>query len=167
MTTHSWSEVQALGVKAASGAGVPAAQALAFGATLARYLADGGGERAVSDILNAPQRIVTLALRVERVIEAASIGVTPVRVIEDDTGLRGLLISWLMGLPCQSDLKINGNTIEATLTLAAPSGRSRPDRVALSPALESRLQVLAAKTLVPDSDASRSSGAGAGQMDID
>lgn len=169
MTTHSWTEVQALGVKAATGAGVPPAQALAFGAMLARHLADGGSEDPVAVALTAPETIVALALRIERVIEAASMGVVPVSVIVHNSGQRAMLISWLFGLPCKTDLKINGDAIAVSLLLSAPSRRARPDRVPLSADLKVQLQDLAAKTLVPDSDASRRAGAGvgAGQMELD
>lgn len=167
MTTHSWTEVQALGIKAASGAGVPPAQALAFGAMLVRHLADGGAEGPLAAALETPQTIISLALRIERVVEAASLGVTPISVIEDNPGQRAMLISWLFALPCHADVRIQGNAIEASLMLAAPSQRGRPDRVPLGPTLETQLQTLAAKTYVPDSDASRNAGAGAGQMELD
>lgn len=165
--THSWTEVQALGVKAASGAGVPPAQALAFGAMLARHLADGGDEAPIAAALMAPDTIVALALRVEKVIEGASMNAGAVTVRERDAGQRAMLVSWLSGLPCQTDLKLVDDAITATLQLAAPSDRSRPDRVPLGPDLQAQMQALAAKTLVPDSDASRSGGAGAGLMDLD
>ena len=167
--THSWTEVQALATKAASGAAVPPAQALAFGAMLTRHLADGGAEGPIVAALQAPETIVTLALRIERVIEAASLGVVPVSVIEEEPGQRALLISWLSGLPCQTDLKMKGDVIVASVTLSAPSQRTRPDRIRLSPVLETQMQDLAARTFVPDSDSSRASGAGtgAGQMELD
>ncbi|WP_299623774.1 hypothetical protein [uncultured Tateyamaria sp.] len=165
--THSWTEVQALGVKAASGAGVPPAQALAFGAMVARHLADGGAETPIAAALRAPDSIVALALRVEKVIEGASMNASAVTVREADAGARALLFSWLSGLPCQTALTLADDTIIASLNLAAPSDRSRPDRVPLGPELQEQMQELAAKTYVPDSDASRSAGAGAGLMDLD
>ncbi|MEO1365430.1 MAG: hypothetical protein AAFU86_16825, partial [Pseudomonadota bacterium] len=69
--SRSWTEVQALATRAAAGAGVPAAQSLAFGAMLARHLADGGDEAPLHAALAAPDRILALAQRVEEVIEAA------------------------------------------------------------------------------------------------
>jgi hypothetical protein len=165
--TYSWTEVQALGVKAASGAGVPPAQALAFGAMLARHLADSEAEAPVARALDDPDTILALALRVEKVIEGASIHSGSVTVREADDGRRAMLVSWLAGLPCQTLIKISGDKITILLRLTAPSDRTRPDRVPLTPDLKAKLERLAAKTYVPDSDASRSGGAGAGQMELD
>ena len=167
MMDWSWTELQALGVKAATGAGVPPAQALAFGAMLARHLADGGSEQPVSAALAAPETILTLAHRVEAMIETASIKQRAVSVSEPDAGHRALLISWLSGLPCQVDISASGNEITARLALAAPSTRSRPVRITLSTAMGRQLHDLAARTYVPDSAASRASGAGAGLMEMD
>jgi len=163
----SWTEVQALGVKAASGAGVPPAQSLAFGAMMARHLADGGAEAPLARALDAPDRIVTLAHRIETIVENASIRARPIDVSEADAGTRSLLVSWLAGLPCQSDLTVTGADVRVALSLTAPSTRTRPERIALSDALKEQLEALAAKTYVPDSDASRAGGAGAGLMDLD
>jgi hypothetical protein len=134
---------------------------------LARHLADDGPEAPIATALATAQTIVTLAVRIEQVIEAASVGAQTVDLSEPDHGQRCLLVSWLSGLPCQTELSVNGATITASLLLSAPSTRPRPDRVALSPALKAQLSVLAAKTYVPDSAASRSGGAGAAQMDLD
>ena len=146
---------------------MPPAQALAFGAMLARHLADNGPEGPIRAALATPETIVTLALRIEQVIEATSLRGKPVRVVEDNAGQRAMLISWLFCLPCQTDLMVNGNAITASLLLTAPSQRTRPDRVPLSADLKAQLQSLAAKTYVPDSDASRSGGAGASQMELE
>mmetsp|Transcript_23748 Transcript_23748/g.42583 ORF Transcript_23748/g.42583 Transcript_23748/m.42583 type:complete len:136 (+) Transcript_23748:3145-3552(+) len=134
---------------------------------IARHLADGGAEGPIATALTAPDTIVALALRVEKVIEGASMHASAVTVREADAGQRALLVSWLSGLPCQTDLRLADDAITANLQLSAPSDRPRPDRVPLSDALKGQMQALADKTLVPDSDASRSSGAGAGLMDLD
>ncbi|WP_299280895.1 hypothetical protein [uncultured Tateyamaria sp.] len=163
----SWTELQALGVKAASGAGVPAAQALAFGAMLPRHLADGGGEEPLIRALEAPDCIVTLAHQIEEMVERASITPKPVRMHQSDAGQRALMISWLAGLPCQSEVSVSGTEVRAALSLAAPSTRVRPKRIAVSEVLAAQLRNLAERTYVPDSDASRNVGAGAGLMDLD
>lgn len=165
--SRSWTEVQALATRAAAGAGVPAAQSQAFGAMLARHLADGGAEAPLQSALEAPDRIIALAQRVEEVIEAASISPRPVKTIEPDSAQRALLVSWLAGLPCRTALDVNGDAVLAALDLAAPSARSRSDRLMVSAALNSDLGDLAARTYVPDSEASRIMGAGAGLMDTD
>ncbi|MEL6452879.1 MAG: hypothetical protein AAFQ19_16625 [Pseudomonadota bacterium] len=167
MKSWSWTETQALGVRAASGAGVPPAQALAFGAMLARHLADDGAEAPLMRALTAPDAVLGLAHRVETVVEQASVGGNSVTVEEADAGQRALLISWLSALPCEADLSVTGNTITAKLDLAAPSLRSRPARITLSDDLAADLHALASKTYVPDSDTSRASGAGAGLMELD
>lgn len=163
----SWTEVQALGVKAAGGAGVPPAQALAFGAMLARHVADGGPQGAVSAALERPEAIVDLAHRVETIVEAASVSARPVKATEDDPGTRAMLVSWLSGLPCLAELDVSGPRISVRLSLTDPSTRKRPDRLVLDAALLTQLNDLAARTYVPDSDASRTGGAGAGLMELD
>ncbi|WP_299369155.1 hypothetical protein [uncultured Tateyamaria sp.] len=168
MMDWSWTELQALGVKAASGAQVPPAQALAFGAMLARHLADEGDEAPVLRALEAPDTIVALAHAVERLVEAASIspaGTASTR--EGDAGRRALLVSWLNGLPCRSEVSVAGDTVRAMLSLVEPSTRARPVRIAVSQRLADALHDLAARTYVPDSAASRAGGAGAGLMELD
>ncbi|WP_299547036.1 hypothetical protein [uncultured Tateyamaria sp.] len=163
----SWTEIQTLGVKAASGAGVPPAQALAFGAMLARHVADDGPQGAVEAVLSEPERIVALAHRVETIVEAASVNNKPVSATEKDAGTRSMLVSWLTALPCKSELEIAGSKVRVSLSLSEPSARGRPERLYLNPSLSEQLNILAAKTYVPDSDASRAGGAGAGLMELD
>lgn len=171
MTQKSWTELQSLAVRAASGASVPAAQALAFGAMLPRHLADGGAEAPLLAALDTPEVIVALAQRVEQMIEAASLSAHTVRVQEADAGQRAVLISWLASLPCQVALTNTQNDIHARLSLSEPSTRTRPARLEITETLFDRMQVLAARTYVPDSAASRAGGAGpaegAGLMDLD
>lgn len=167
MTNRSWTEIQALAVKAAAGADVPAAQALAFGAMLPRHLADGGAEGPLAAALRTPADIVSLAHRVESMIEMASLSPRTVTAQEDDAGLRALLISWLASLPCQADITASAAEVKARLSLSEPSTRTRPARITIGSALLAQLQDLAARTYVPDSAASRESGAGAGLMDLD
>ncbi|MEO0389957.1 MAG: hypothetical protein AAF218_03355 [Pseudomonadota bacterium] len=167
MMEWSWTELQALGVKAATGAHVPPAQALAFGAMLPRHLADGGSEDPVLRALDAPKCIVTLALQIEQIVEQASVTNKPVKVSETDPGKRALVISWLAGLPCQAEISGHGADVTAALSLSAPSTRARPKRIPVSPELAAQLNALAARTYVPDSAASRASGAGAGLMELD
>jgi len=167
MTEKSWTEIQALAVKAATGAAVPPAQALAFGAMATRHLADGGSEAPLSEALNDSGTIVDLAHQIEAVIETASVSEQPVRVSEPDTGRRALLISWLASLPCQAETNATSAEIRVRLSLTDPSARTRPARVHIGTALFDQMQDLAARTYVPDSEASRASGAGAGLMDLD
>ena len=167
MTDKSWTEIQSLGVKAASGAAVPPAQALAFGAMVARHLSDGGAEAPLRAALAAPDTILGLAHQIESMVETASLSARIVSAQQSDAGQRALLISWLASLPCQADITTNGSKVQAHLSLTAPSVRTRPARVAISAALFAQMQDLAARTYVPDSAASRTSGAGAGLMELD
>ena len=167
MTERSWTEIQSLAVRAATGAQVPPAQALAFGAMLARHLADGGSEDPLSAALQAPDGVVTLAHKVETMIEQASLSPRIVTVCEADAGRRALLISWLASLPCQVEITASADKVRARLSLSEPSARARPTRVSIGSALSQQLQDLAARTYVPDSAASRRGGAGAGLMELD
>ncbi|MFL4470443.1 hypothetical protein ACERZ8_11350 [Tateyamaria armeniaca] len=167
MTDRSWTEIQALAVKAATGAKVPPAQALAFGAMLTRHLADGGSEVALAHVLNDPKAILTLAHQIETMIENASLSPRVVSVREESAERRALLISWLASLPCQAEISASDTQVHARLSLSDPSARSRPARVAIGSALFDQMQALAARTYVPDSATSRSSGAGAGLMELD
>lgn len=167
MTQRSWTEVQALAVRAATGAHVPAAQALAFGAMVPRHLADGGSDAALLDALARPDVIVTLAHRIEELIETASLSPRTVSTTEPDADRRALLVSWLASLPCQAEVTVHADKVQARLSLGAPGTRTRPERLDVGDDLFARMQTLAARTYVPDSAASRHSGAGAGLMDLD
>jgi hypothetical protein len=167
MMEWSCAELQTLAAKAASGLGTPPAQALAFGTMVTRYLADGGGEEALMQALQSSATIVAVAHRVEEMVEQASIASEPVTVNEPDAAKRALIISWLAALPCQTEIAVVGHDVTAILSLDSPSTRARPKRVTVSEDLAKTLHDLAARTYVPDSDASRSTGAGAGVMDPD
>jgi len=163
----SWTELQALGVRAASGAQVPPAQALAFGAMLARHLADGGTEAPVTHALSEPDSIVDLAHRVEKLVEAASVTAKPVATSEQDAGRRALLISWLSGLPCQADVSVAGDDVHARLSLSQPSTRSRPARIEVSAGFAAHLTDLADRANVPEGINAHQGGSGAGLMGLD
>ena len=166
-TEASWTELHALAVKAATGAGVPAAQALAFGAMLPRHLAEGGSEKLLADALQSPDMIVSLAHQVETMIEGASLSPRLVTAQNPDAGQRALLVSWLASLPCQAEIVALPDGVQAYLSLTAPSSRERPARITISNDLFAQLEKLAALTYVPDSVASRAAGAGVGAMVLD
>ncbi|MEM6760916.1 MAG: hypothetical protein AAF601_15690 [Pseudomonadota bacterium] len=163
---RSWNEVQSKAARAALGAGVPHAQALAFGTMVARLLADGGSEALVTACLEAPARIVEIASSVEEVVEAASVAGDVVRV-PVASGERPLLAAWLGSLPCQAEIAETDDALLVKLDLRLPNAVARPVRVAVGAALWQVMDDLAARTYVPDSDASRSFGAGAGLMETD
>lgn len=165
--SRSWAEVQALGTRAATGAGVPTAQALSFSGMLTRHLADGGAEKPISDALDQPESIVALALRVEEIVERASVTGHIISEKEDDLGQLTLLASWLHSLPCQAAVSVDASNLSAKLDLACASTRTRPDRVHVSDDLYCKMSDLAARTYVPDSAESRALGAGADMMELD
>ncbi|MEL7163962.1 MAG: hypothetical protein AAGL96_00710 [Pseudomonadota bacterium] len=163
---RSWNEVQSKAARAAIGAGVPHAQALAFGTMVARLLADGGAATDVAGCLDDPARIVALAGAVEEAVEAASVTDDVVRV-PVGTKERDVLAAWLRSLPCQAELAEVPDALLVKLELRAPNALARPVRVSVGCALWQVMEDLAARTYVPDSDASRQMGAGAGLMDLD
>lgn len=167
MKQQSWTEIQALAVRAASGAGVPPSQALAFGAMLPRHLADGSDAAPLARALREPDIIIDLAHRVERMIEMASLSRRAVAVRDQDPDLLGLLVSWLASLPCHAEIETSDEGVNVCLSLLDPSTRARPDRIGIAEKLLIQMQELAARTYVADSDESRAHGAGAGLMDLD
>jgi len=162
MIEKSWTELQALATRAATGAGVPASQSLAFGAMVPRHLSDDGSDEPLGLALKSPKTIVSLAQVVETLIESASLSPRILKVRNSDTTQRALLVSWLAGLPCQADVVADGEGVQARLSLGSPNTRQRPDRVSISCDLLRQMETLAARTYVPDSAESRASGAGAG-----
>lgn len=155
-------EVMVLATKAARGAGAPPSQAAQFGAAAAAHLA---AERDVEPLQQAleelPQGpILDIPLRIMAVAEAATEG--------RGQGSYGavsaqLMQSYLATLPYRAVLK--GGEIE--IDLNATSDRVRPQRIALPEGVYAQWSDLAARLLVPESEASRLNGAGAGINDND
>ena len=76
-------------------------------------------------------------------------------------------MSGLTGLPCRTASEVKEDTVRAALDRASPSTGARTERWMVSAALNDDRGALAARTYVPDSEASRTMGAGAGLMDTD
>lgn len=165
----SWScaEVLALGTKAARGAGAPPAQAARFGQVASVHLMAG---RDVSLILAALDALpggplLDYPLAIERALislaqdaEAELEGVT----------FDALLQSYLDALPFDATMtQTEHGRILLAGDLAAPRAPATLRRITGCDALIARMQDLAARTLVPESDLSRISGAGAGLSDND
>ncbi|MEP2889510.1 hypothetical protein [Tateyamaria sp.] len=166
-TETSWTELHALSVKAATGAGVPAGQALAFGAMLPRHLAEGRPQAPLADVLQTPKTIVSLAHQIETMIEEASVSPRLVQANVPDAGHCAILTSWIEGLPCQAEVVSTPEGVQAYLSLEAPSNRARPERISIGHDLLKLLNEFAARTYVPDSAESRANGAGADAMVLD
>lgn len=163
----SWSraEILALATKAARGAGAPAGQAALFGEAVALHLGQGRGADAVSAALDAlPEGpISTLPLVMQTVVPMAQEGGEAKVEWPGDTDLAR---SYFDALPLECTVQREGAT-GLTLTFAT---RERPlslHRITDCDDLIAKMTELAARTFVPESAASRLSGAGAGLSDND
>lgn len=161
---RSWSETQAIGERAALAVGVPFAQAARFGAAVARHLAENRPAQDVSDLLEAPDRILALSLQVERAIEAASLMTAPHEISETP---HMLVASFLQSLPCGVRIEPAPGVLLVTVLLQEPPMRQRSARIDVPDALWEEMSRLAADTYVPESEASRLRGAGAELMQLD
>jgi hypothetical protein len=145
-----------LAAKAARGAGAPSAQAANYGRAAVRHLCSG---RAEDDLRLA---LITLP---EGPILALPLKLTECEagILESD-GWDALARSYVEALPFEASLDADMNLV---FDLAHPARHSVPARCELPMKINSLWCDLAAKTLVPESDASRISGAGAGLSDND
>ncbi|GFE51466.1 hypothetical protein So717_32190 [Roseobacter cerasinus] len=163
----SWSraEVSALAAKAARGAGAPAAQAALFGQAAALHLAQGRRAEALTEALDMlPEGpIGSLPLVLQRALPEAAVG----NVVDVDwDGDRELAQSYVDTLPVPCVVRTQGVD---KLTLGFV-GSERPlplRRISGCDALIAQMTKLARRTFVPESAASRLSGAGAGLSDND
>lgn len=152
-----------LATKAARGAGAPPAQAAQFGAAARWHLGMGQRLEALDQALNAlpDGPILTLPLALAQMVEQARggkyHGPLPVPVC-------ALTISYLATLPYAAQMDAQGLV---TLDPTTPAPRQPPVRIDLSDTAYQRWSALAARLLVPESEASRLSGAGAGLTDND
>lgn len=161
--TRSMNEVMVLATKAARGAGAPPAQAAQFGAAAVAHLTN---DRELQDLHNAlaalPEGpIVWFSLEITRIAEAAQEGRAKGHIVANGTAL---LQSYVSTLPYQADLTQND---EIHLDLTKPAARLPVQRIDLPEATYAHWSALAARLLVPESETSRLSGAGAGLSDND
>lgn len=165
--TCSANEVSGLAAKAARGAGAPPAQATQFGAAAALHLGVGRAvdclDAALAALPGGP--IITLPLAIARIAETAQ--GAPAR--GDVSGAKAdLLKSYLAVLPYDARLEVgleNGGTI--LLDPMRPAARPPVVRLDLDQQTYTAWSALAARILVPESEASRRAGAGAGTSDND
>lgn len=161
---RSWSEVQAMAERSALGAGVPFAQAARFGAAAARHLSENRKPDMIAEALNAPESITALSLEVERAVEAASSRGQPYLIALNP---RELAASFLQALPCDAVFEPVKDGLKAMVLLSDPQRRPRQARLDVPDMLWQQMEALAAQTYVPESEASRAQGAGAGLMELD
>ena len=152
-----------LAAKAARGAGAPPAQAAQFGAAAAAHLGEGRDIEALSAALGAlpDGPIMTLPLVIARIAEQAQEGLATGVISVRDVPLAA---SYVAVLPYLAWLDTGGTL---ALDLSRPAKRGAVQRIDLPDAVFKEWSALAARLLVPESDASRLSGAGAGLSDND
>lgn len=162
----SWSvnELAGLAEKAARGAGAPLEQARWFGRAAAVHLGAGRDPedlaQALADLPGGA--ILTLHLAVTE----AQLEANPSATLRTEVP-QALVRSYLETLPFHVEISTAQDALRVAFDRQRPAGRPPLTRVTPPEALACRLQDLAARTLVPESDASRRSGAGAGLLDND
>ena len=160
-------ELTALAAKAARGAGAPPQQAAAFGsAALCHFQAGRAPQhlRAALEALPAGP-IIAVPVALIRVIEAVKDTVAEGVLRVDCPG--DLLHSYLEAQPFDVSITPTPDGIMVTCKLDTPAHRKQASRVTLPGGLAQQMTTLAANLLVPDTAASRESGAGAGLTDND
>lgn len=159
--SRSLNEVMTLAAKAARGAGAPPAQAARFGQAAVAHLCAGRNpemlDRALAALPDGP--VMALPLNLARVCEAPDAS-GPL----EDGGWPELAESYVDALPCAATLNVDGTL---TVHLDAPAAPKSQARCEVSEDQIARWADLAARILVPESDASRLAGAGAGLTDND
>jgi hypothetical protein len=160
-------EIMTLAAKAARGAGAPPAQAAAFGAAAACHLRAGNSaddlSRALSALPNGP--ILEFPVMITRAFENA---VDDVASGEIKTGpFADLALSYAGAQPVETKSKFDGGNIQFQMFLSKPNMPPPTPRITIPDDLVAELHTLAARILVPESEISRLSGAGAGLTDND
>lgn len=166
----SWSasEIAALATKAARGAGAPPEQAARFGKVAAFHLAAGGAPQdliaAVEALPGGP--IVTLPGLFDAAAAKAWDGAAGPCVVPQNHAI--LARSYVAALPYAARCTVLADgDLSVMLDISDPKPAKAAGRIAGCDVLLARFAELAARTFVPESDASRSTGAGAGLTDND
>ena len=154
---YSVNEVEGLLVKAARGAGTPAGQASAFGKAGALHLARGGDVAQVDAALAAAPKgaILENPAQLQTVLGAGG-GLL-------ETGKGDLMESYALALPYTTREVAQGIEID----MQQFDKTTLPARITLAPQALAPWHKLAANTYVPETEASRLGGAGAGLTDND
>lgn len=158
-------EVTTLATKAARGGGAPPAQATDFGRAALCHLIEGRAPEDLAEALNALPKgpILSVPPAIARLVESAEGDQASGTFPDADD----LLLSYAQSQPFAARIGRDGDRLTLTLQLSKPNPTRPVARVTLPDALYDQMQTLAAKTLVPESAASRLSGAGAGLTDND
>lgn len=157
-------EVMNLAAKAARGAGAPVAQAYAFGRAAACHLI---ANRSAADLDTALEALpggavlelpVLLMARAETRQQETTIPAGP---------LPELTLSYAQSQSFACTATQRGTQIALSQTFDKPAPQLPAKRVSLPDALAAKMQSFAARLLVPETEASRRAGAGAGLTDND
>lgn len=160
---RSANEVMVLAAKAARGAGVPPEQASRFGAAAVLHLGGGGALDALDAALQAGPDgpIMSLPLVITRIAEGHKGGIAQGLLAPDPSGLAN---SYVAALPCEASLQRDGTV---RIDFNRPAVRPVVSRIDLPDETYGAWSVLAARLLVPESEVSRSCGAGSATSDND
>lgn len=162
--TRSANEVMTLAAKAARGAGAPPAQAAHFGRAALCHLSADRPEANLTAALDALPGgpIIALPRFFAQLAEHAVDGMAQGTLVAEE-----LNISYAEAQAFDCQTTATSESLTVTMDLTKPAERHTLKRIVLSDAFFYKLENLAAKLLVPESDASRLSGAGAGLTDND
>jgi hypothetical protein len=160
-------EVMTLAAKAARGAGAPPAQAMDFGVAALRHVQAGRDVQNLVDALRSLPAgpVLALPLAMLQAQEAAGGGTATGIVLT--AGTCDLTQSYLDAQPFETDMETAGENTKVTLFLTSPKAAPKTPRVSLPDSLHALFQTYASRLLVPETEASRLSGAGAGLTDND
>lgn len=166
-----WSvtEIAALAAKAARGAGAPPAQAARFGQATACHLAARRDARSVTQALEALPSGPIMMLPVVLDAAMAQAWDGSGGVLSLPGGMADDLVeSYLAALPCEARLHCSETgRLSVTLDITRLRGAGICGRIDAEDAFIEDLARLAARTFVPETEASRTGGAGAGLDDND
>jgi hypothetical protein len=163
----SWSisEISALAAKAARGAGAPPAQAARFGQAAALHLSSGRDpavlERALETLPAGD--ILAIPLHLD-----AALCASPRKYRLPDGLSDKLLTGYLEALPYPAEKRRGADGVRwLQISTAVMKERGRYGRIEGCEVLLAEMTRLAERTFVPETEASRRSGAGAGLTDND
>ena len=157
----------ALAAKAARGAGAPPAQAAEFGRAVVCHLIAARDVTEIWAALRALPKgpVLTFPLAFSRLVEGA-VGSLATGVVACKNA-RALAHSYADALPFAQTCDPVSGGLRLSVDLTKPATRTAVARVNLPQDLAAWMNELAARTFVPESEASRLAGAGAGLTDND
>jgi hypothetical protein len=162
--TWSVNEVAGLAEKAARGAGAPPEQAKWFGRAASVHVGAGRDAenlaRALMALPGGPIMALYLAVTEAQVANDPQV-ILRVGAPED------LVRSYLETLPFHVETSAMGTPLTIRFDMRRPAARPPISRGTLPEFVVVHMRDLASRTLVPESDASRQAGAGAGLLDND